>query len=66
MITIEIRKQFITWPDDVAITMMRYYHQHGVPFTLHRKCAHTGWNTTESFALQHAGEAPKDRQVRFL
>lgn len=43
MLTLEVHNQFITWPDEFAIVMMRYYHHHGVPFKVHRKCIHTGW-----------------------
>ena len=42
MLTIEVNGQFITWPDDFAVTMMRYYSKHDVPFLVHRKCLHTG------------------------
>ncbi len=44
MLTLEVHKQFITWPDEFALVMMRYYHHHGVPFKVHRKCVHTGWH----------------------
>lgn len=42
MITIEVHDQFVTWPEDFAETMMRYYQNHGVPFKIHRKCVHVG------------------------
>ena len=42
MITLEVHSQFIAWPDDFALVMMRYYRHHGVPFKIHRKCVHTG------------------------
>jgi hypothetical protein len=34
MITLEVHNQLITWPDDFAIVMMRYYKKHDVPFML--------------------------------
>ena len=34
MITIEVHNQLVTWPDDFAIIMMRYYKKHEVPFVL--------------------------------
>jgi len=45
MITIEVNGQFITWPDDFACTMMKYYRKHDVPFLVHRNCIHTGRDT---------------------
>ena len=42
MLTLEVNGQFITWPDDFAFTMMKYYRKHDVPFLVHRKCIHTG------------------------
>ena len=41
MLTIEVNGQYITWPDDFAVTMMRYYRKHDVPFLVHRNCVHT-------------------------
>ena len=46
MVTLEIHGQYVTWPEDFAITMMRYYRNHGVPFTVHRNCVHQGSSTT--------------------
>jgi hypothetical protein len=48
MLTLEVHNQFITWPDEFAVVMMRYYHHHGIPFKVHRKCVHTGWPGTGS------------------
>jgi hypothetical protein len=45
MITIEVNGQYITWPDDFAIMMMKYYRKHDVPFMIHRNCIHTGRDT---------------------
>ena len=39
MITIKVHDQFVTWPNDIAILMMRYYKRHGVPFAIHRNCS---------------------------
>jgi len=46
MVTLEIHGQFVTWPEDFALTMMRYYRNHGVPFTVHRNRLHPGSNAT--------------------
>jgi hypothetical protein len=46
MLTLEVRNQLITWPNDFAVMMMRYYWNHGVPFVVHRNCIHAGQNTT--------------------
>jgi hypothetical protein len=51
MLTLEVYGKFITWPEDFALLMMKYYRKHGVDFILHRNCVHTGWdNTTESIS----------------
>jgi hypothetical protein len=41
MVTLEVNKMMITWPDDFAILMMKYYRDHGVSFIVHRNCIHT-------------------------
>ena len=46
MLTLEVYGQYITWPEDFALLMMKYYRKHGVPFMLHRNCVHTGLDTT--------------------
>jgi len=46
MLTIEVHGQFITWPEDFALFMMKYYRKHGVNIILHRNCVHTGLDTT--------------------
>ena len=40
MVTLEIHGQLVTWPDDFALLMMRYYRNHGVPFKVHRNHVH--------------------------
>lgn len=47
MLTLEIHGKFITWPEEFAALMMKYYRDNGVPFIVHRNCAHTGWKTAE-------------------
>ena len=54
MLTLEVNGQFVSWPEDFALLMMKYYRKHGVTFVLHRNCAHTrngnsGENKTGSF-----------------
>lgn len=46
MLTLEVYGQFIRWPEDFALLMMKYYRKHGVTFILHRNCAHSGLDTT--------------------
>lgn len=46
MLTLEIHGQLITWPEDFALTMMRYYRNHGVPFTVHRNSGNPGREVT--------------------
>jgi hypothetical protein len=43
MLTLEVHGQLITWPKDFALTMMRYYHNHEVPFRVYRNL-HTAGN----------------------
>jgi hypothetical protein len=46
MLLLEVNGQFIAWPEEFAILMMKYYRKHGVNYILHRNCGHTGWDTT--------------------
>jgi hypothetical protein len=41
MVTLEVNRIMITWPDDFALMMMRYYRNHGVSFIVHRNCVHS-------------------------
>jgi hypothetical protein len=41
MVTLEVNRMMITWPDDFAVMMMKYYRDHGVSFIVHRNCIHT-------------------------
>lgn len=43
MITIEVRGQRITWPEDFATVMIGYYQKHGVPFMIHGACTRNDW-----------------------
>ncbi len=45
MLTLEVYGQYVTWPEQFALYMMRYYRKRGVTFTVHRNCLHSGWNT---------------------
>jgi len=45
MLTLEVNGDYITWPEDFAVLMMGHYKNHGVPFTVHRNCVHSGWST---------------------
>lgn len=56
MLTLEVNGQFITWPADFALIMMRYYKKHGKPFLIHRKCIHSG-NIHDDFVYELAGTA---------
>jgi hypothetical protein len=50
MLTLEVHGQLITWPKDFALTMMRYYRSHDVPFRVHRNL-HAGVNAPERKAV---------------
>ena len=45
MLTLEIHGQFITWPEEFAALMMKYYQDNGIPFVVHRNCVHAGWKS---------------------
>jgi len=55
MLTLEVHGQMITWPKDFALTMMRYYRNHGVPFRVCRNL--NGGNA--------AADEANELQVRF-
>jgi hypothetical protein len=42
MLTLEIHGKFISWPEDFAVLMMKYYRDNGVNFIVHGNCAHSG------------------------
>ena len=46
MLTLKVHGQFITWPDDFANMMMKYYRIHGIPFTVHANSVNPGWDAT--------------------
>lgn len=41
MLTLEIHGKFISWPEDFAVLMMKYYRDNGINFIVHRNCAHS-------------------------
>ena len=47
MITIEVHNQMVTWPDDFAIVMMRYYKKHDVSFVLRLRHSSSGSDASE-------------------
>ena len=42
MMTLEIYGELITWPEDFALLMMKYYENCGVPFIVHRNRVNAG------------------------
>ncbi len=48
MLTLEVYGKYITWPEDFAALMMAHYKSHGVSFTVHRNCVHSGWSTSDN------------------
>jgi hypothetical protein len=48
MLTLEIHGKFITWPEDFAVLMMKYYRDNGISFIVHGNCSHTEYKTTGS------------------
>jgi hypothetical protein len=58
MITLEIYGKLITWPEEFAHLMMKYYENHGVPFIVHRDCINTGrGSSTNGFVDKSAATA---------
>ena len=47
MITLEVHNQLVTWPDDFAIVMMRYYKKHDVSFVLRLRHSSSVQETSE-------------------
>ena len=45
MLTLEVNGRLVTWPEEFAAVMIRYYSQFGVPFKIHRNCIHSGSNS---------------------
>ncbi len=41
MMTLEVYGKIISWPEDFALLMMKYYENNGVPFIVHRDCTDT-------------------------
>ncbi|HEX9024243.1 MAG TPA: hypothetical protein VF799_10420 [Geobacteraceae bacterium] len=46
MLTLEVHGQYVTWPEQFALYMMRYYRNRGITFVVHRNCIHSGRDTT--------------------
>jgi len=42
-ITMEVNNQYVMWQKDFAITMIKHYHDHEVPYKISRNCAHPDW-----------------------
>lgn len=51
MMTLEIYGKLITWPEDFALLMMKYYKNCGVPFIVHRDCVHTGRDSSRNRSM---------------
>jgi hypothetical protein len=51
MLTLEVYGKYITWPEEFAVLMMGHYKNHGVPFSVHRNCVHSGWSARAENAL---------------
>jgi len=43
LMTLEVNDQCVLWEKDFAITMIRRYHNHEIPFRIRRNCAHPDW-----------------------
>jgi hypothetical protein len=66
MLTLEIHGKFITWPEDFAVLMMKYYHENGVPFIVHRNCKHAECKTgTASSFLARLVESADTKDFTF-
>jgi hypothetical protein len=36
------------WQKDFAMTMIKHYHDHEIPYRIYRNCAHPDWQTAKS------------------
>lgn len=43
LITLKVNNQYVMWQKEFAITMIRHYHDHEIPFRIYRNCAHPDW-----------------------
>jgi hypothetical protein len=48
LITLEVNNQYVMWQKDFAITMIKHYHDHEIPYRIYRNCAHPDWQTKKS------------------
>ena len=42
MLTLEIKKKYVDWPQDFALLMLKYYQDYKVPVMVHMVCGNTG------------------------
>jgi hypothetical protein len=56
MLTLEIYGKLITWPEDFALLMMKYYENYGVPFVVHRNCINTGSDSSTDGSVAKCAE----------
>lgn len=62
MLTLEVNREFVTWPEEFAILMMRYYRSHGVAFVVHRNCIHAERESGEAQGSPAEAAAAADRE----
>jgi hypothetical protein len=66
MLTLEIHGQYITWPDEFAVLMMKYYRDNGVSFIVHRNCVHCGCRSAGANSLMaELAESSDARKYNF-
>ncbi len=42
-ITLEVNGRSVIWEKDFASTMIKQYHDHGIPYRIRRNCSHPDW-----------------------
>lgn len=47
-ITLEVKNRYVMWQKDFAITMVKHYHEHEIPYRICRNCAHPDWQALKN------------------
>ena len=51
-ITLEVNNHHVMWQKDFALTMIRHYHDYGIPYRIHRNCTHPDWQSMKNVQSQ--------------
>jgi hypothetical protein len=63
MLTLEIREQYVKWPEDFALLMIKHYEDYEVPVKVHMVCSPTG-RDAKAFGLVSKYAAKPKTQLR--